>query len=706
MIEAMRAARPARVAVLLALVLALVAGAMVSSGTALAQANPGTVEAGGQTVVTLDHSGALKYQIDPATKIKATFTRNNGTEITCADNTACDENGTSSGVALRVQIAADSPLGTFYVQSVGRAAGADAVVGEHPVEVIAANPATTIQVLNNGPVPKTVPQNGSAGAVITVRLVKADGTGFSGQTLEVRTSLGDIHTDGQGGCGSSSGTTDAGKSSCEIDTAVDDAGTTGVNEAGRATVSVHGDGTPGTAQVTFTLDNSTLTRTVKVPIYGAAASMTVAAQNSAIEIGGDTFLVATILDSGGNPVAGEQVDVNSAATNGGITSPKTPVGVLQVKVLVDNDKDFFQLDPDDADKDLPACGNQPAGVNPRDTSVSDYDKFTAGTNADGKCVIKVSAPGDTTPNDASDDATRGAHMITVKAGSLDNVEDLVTLTINVGGPPASITSDAPASVDPLSSITITYTVLDDRGVPVGVVDATLDQIEGSGKVTAGEDKGDTADGQRSFTYRAPLTPGAAVFLVSVPVGDSEVTHEIVVQIGDSEAPEPPAAPSNVSLSVVDGALTVAVSPDAPEGATLEIQVQHNSGAWMAWPEMAPSDPGNYNVRARFVADGLASAWTYSSAGGVTIVMPEPEPEPEPVISLDLRAGGRIVAVTASGPQTTAAALFGDAVTSAWKYNQDTGVWDVVYIPGRSGNFSIATGDILFVSSPIDQTVGG
>ena len=63
-------------------------------------------------------------------------------------------------------------------------------------------------------------------------------------------------------------------------------------------------------------------------------------------------------------------------------------------------------------------------------------------------------------------------------------------------------------------------------------------------------------------------------------------------------------------------------------------------------------------------------------------------------------------MTSSGPQTTAAALFGDAINSAWKYNQDTGVWDVVYIPGRSGNFSINTGDILYVDSPIDQTVGG
>ena len=145
-------------------------------------------------------------------------------------------------------------------------------------------------------------------------------------------------------------------------------------------------------------------------------------------------------------------------------------------------------------------------------------------------------------------------------------------------------------------------------------DATLDQIEGSGKVTAGEDTGKTVNGERSFTYSAPSSAGTAVFEVTVPVGTSSISEIIVVAIGEAAAPD--------------------------------------------------------------------------------------------AISLDLRAGGRIVAVTASGPQTTARALFGDAINSAWKYNQDTGAWDVVYIPGRSGNFSINTGDILYVDSPIDQTVGG
>ena len=75
--------------------------------------------------------------------------------------------------------------------------------------------------------------------------------------------------------------------------------------------------------------------------------------------------------------------------------------------------------------------------------------------------------------------------------------------------------------------------------------------------------------------------------------------------------------------------------------------------------------------------------------------------------MQLRAGGFLYAVTAEGPATTARALFGDAVTIAWKYNADTGAWDASYIPSRSrSNFSINTGDILYVDSPIDQTVGG
>ena len=77
------------------------------------------------------------------------------------------------------------------------------------------------------------------------------------------------------------------------------------------------------------------------------------------------------------------------------------------------------------------------------------------------------------------------------------------------------------------------------------------------------------------------------------------------------------------------------------------------------------------------------------------------------ITVDLRAGGDLVAVSA-GAATTAADLFGDTdVTSVRQYNRGTRTWDRAYHPAiGSGSFAIAPGDVLWVVSPRAQTVGG
>ena len=76
-----------------------------------------------------------------------------------------------------------------------------------------------------------------------------------------------------------------------------------------------------------------------------------------------------------------------------------------------------------------------------------------------------------------------------------------------------------------------------------------------------------------------------------------------------------------------------------------------------------------------------------------------------LITLALRPGADIVAVPA-GTATTAAALFGGAeVSSVWKYNRDTRLWDLSYLPARGrGGFDIAGGDVLWVVASLSQTL--
>ena len=77
------------------------------------------------------------------------------------------------------------------------------------------------------------------------------------------------------------------------------------------------------------------------------------------------------------------------------------------------------------------------------------------------------------------------------------------------------------------------------------------------------------------------------------------------------------------------------------------------------------------------------------------------------IILNLRPGGDIVPVPA-GTATTAAALFGKTdVSSVWKYNRATRLWDLFYLPSRGrGGFAIEPGDALWVVAPRAQTIGG
>ncbi|MCY3887247.1 MAG: cadherin domain-containing protein [Chloroflexi bacterium] len=80
-------------------------------------------------------------------------------------------------------------------------------------------------------------------------------------------------------------------------------------------------------------------------------------------------------------------------------------------------------------------------------------------------------------------------------------------------------------------------------------------------------------------------------------------------------------------------------------------------------------------------------------------------EESDLLILDLQAGGDLVVVPA-GAATTAADLFGATdVAIVWQYNRATRAWDRSYLPALgTGDFPIAGGDVLWVVSPVRQTL--
>ena len=79
----------------------------------------------------------------------------------------------------------------------------------------------------------------------------------------------------------------------------------------------------------------------------------------------------------------------------------------------------------------------------------------------------------------------------------------VAVEIQVGGAPSSISTDAPAYVDAAELDQGHHHRVDDEGVRVGAIPASVIQVEGSGKVIAGEGEVMTSDGTVKFTYLAP-----------------------------------------------------------------------------------------------------------------------------------------------------------------------------------------------------------
>ena len=561
-------------------------------------------------------SGGEYFRISTDSVGSATFVSNGGTAIRCEDDERCDsaktrdadtsvtpniEAITAGTVTIAVKIDDDSPTGEIFVQRYSRSQGqADATsLTEVVLTVIPANPPARVAVSASA---RAIAADGTdGGSTITITVLDARGNGISGHKVSVTTTNG-VLNDVVAATGSIdsetgllTGFVDAGSGAaanctnslgCFLttreaiaavtengtdDTLIDDTSDRPALAGGTAAVTLLGAGRGGTATITVTSANG-IVGTAEVTLFGAAAAVSAASEQSTIGLGNSTFIVATVVDRDGNPVANAS-DVAVRTHNplgASIVGPEVPAG--SAAVLVDAVATEAKHAPGHPAY-IPACAT--------------------GTNAAGKCVIQVSAPGADTPTNPFDDATRGTHTLTI--GNSNPLVPTVTVDIQVGGPAASVSSDAPASVEPLSSTTITVTVLDDEGVRVGAIPITVDLVEGSGKVddVAG---GMTSDGRATFTYLAPLSAGEAVVLIRVNAGTpGQIQTTATIAVGDAPMAEEATwnkdLVSGQNLVVWNGADGADPSAGAADGVSSIWSYNTGAGSWDGYFPNAADVPG-------------------------------------------------------------------------------------------------------------------
>ena len=520
----------------------------------------GTAENGDTVYIRNAATGFVLFEITAIGSASASFTHgdasDDGQTLYCnpATTTAtCDVDTVDTGVTVAVKIDNDSGKGAVFVKHTP--VGGDAATDQITVSV--AQVPTTLEAklvstsINSG--------QGTADAgrtLLNIRLTDADGAGIAGERLTLvstRALLSAPNTtddgataltrtvDGEDATLLTFSSGDVGALAGTVNTSADGGTDTDVDTRGYARVAVEGGGSPGVSTITITVGE--VTRTVDVTLHGTVKTISAEAEQSSIEVGGDTFIVVTALDSGGNPVKDQNVSVK---TRGGVVGPeKLSVKVLAVNTAI-KDAPPAIAGTTPGKGDLPACGTATPRTDDTDTTGVDESTFWvgSGTNDDGQCVIKVSAPDET---GTANDAARGTHTITLVANATGGTSpkgvNEAVVEIQVGGPAASIESDAPERIDPSDEITVNVTVVDDENVRVGKVTIEVIQTAGDGKIIT-EAAASTSDGRAKFTYLAPSTPGVVEFLVRTKDG-SKVTAKlpIIIAIAEEAPPEPPTPPA-------------------------------------------------------------------------------------------------------------------------------------------------------------------
>ena len=582
---------------------------------------------------------------------KATFVSGGDTTLVCQDAPrlgTCDADGNASAVSVEVKIANDSGPGAVVVRA-----------------ALLTTPQTTdavVLTVDPGLVPTKITLTPSSKAVsaretTTFPAMNVKVTNSAGDGLEVEVEL--ITTQGSFAAGCTTNDILLCKATTTAAGVIDPAPTLQpvANRPGVATVTAKVVGYPS------------VTSMAKVTFFGDAKTIEVAPQQGSIQTGGRTFIVVTVKDAAGSPVAGQQFGTTTGTGEGTAvkeTAPSEGAKPVDVDVNVDYDANGNRK----LDKgDLPACGNDEDATDNADSTnlttgddagTNDGTDVGPGTDADGKCVIEVKAA----PPPAA--AARGEHTVKVTL----NATTSKTVTVAVGGPPDSITHDAPERMDPSEEITVKLTVLDDAGKPVGGVPIQVIQLSRNGLITE-PPVTMTVDGRAEFKYLAPSTAGRAEFLVrtraavstsGVFSGATTASQPIIINIGEAPAEETPAAtppaltkPTSVTIALNDdGTLSVTTSPEAAEGDTTDRQVRElvSNGEWVDVSDEAAA-PGTYQARARFTRGDDSTDWTYSAA---TVEVPEPE-TPEPVapdapdtVTLLATADGLVIVTTPDVPE--------------------------------------------------------
>ena len=281
---------------------------------------------------------------------------------------------------------------------------------------------------------------------------------------------------------------------------------------------------------------------------GPAKEITVDAEQISMPVGDSVFIVATVTDGAGNAVQGHEVTVLSSGND----AIQSPAGDDSVPVTATNTQ---EMDLPGSANDLPACND--------------------GTNGKGKCVVQVTAPN---PEGTANDATRGVHTITLSGRSpIAATDRKVKVDVTVTGPVDSITTDAPARVDPGSRTDIKVTLKDAAGVLVGAQTVEVTHIAGSG-VTRNGGPTVTKDGQHTFTYRAASGTGTAEFDIQVRAnktdgtastsGKSLASLALTIAVWPEPTPPAPALPEQPTAA--------GITSDAPDrvapGSRTEITV--------------------------------------------------------------------------------------------------------------------------------------
>ena len=295
------------------------------------------------------------------------------------------------------------------------------------------------------------------------------------------------------------------------------------------------------------LGEPSLSRLLREAQGSQVARLEVVASHSAIRVMGTTDIVCTVLDERGGPV--RDVSVRAIVTAGSIgvsqermidermtdvkgqvvfpyQAPSTP-GFATIAVLADEltatadvvisgspsslsviaahgsvqvlgTTDIVCIVVDEVGSPVPDVPVR-ASVAEGRGRIEDVERVT---DATGRAVFPYKAP-----------STTGPAFIVVRTGALEAGAEVAVV-----GPPAQIQHDAPEVIEALTEMVCHYTVLDEEGLRIDDVGATVSLLRGGGALD---------QGRGWFVYSAPATATRADF--EIRAGEIRQTFSVTVR---------------------------------------------------------------------------------------------------------------------------------------------------------------------------------